>query len=87
MRVQHDWVLDRDECPIAEHPTEQTVDAINRGNVTAADGIHLDDLAIEQFEPVVVAENAGLGHALELGHREALGNDVGDHGAIPRHRL
>jgi hypothetical protein len=50
--------------------------------VTPADGIHLDDLAIEQLKPVVLSENAGLGHAMELIHREALGGDLGDHNAI-----
>jgi hypothetical protein len=42
------------------------VEVADEGPVAAADGRHLDDLAPDQLDAVVVAEDADLGHAVVL---------------------
>jgi hypothetical protein len=48
--------------------------------VPAADRAHLDDLAVDEFDPVVVfGEDTGLGHPVKLIRSKQFLCDVGKH--------
>src|SRR6185295_7091053 len=59
------------DSPIEEADREQMLDPRDRRRVGAADRRHLDDLALDELDPVVLAEDAGLAHAVILIEREA----------------
>src|SRR4029450_1218216 len=68
---EEQWILTPDDRPIDEADREQMLDPRNRRRVAAADGGHLDDLALDELDPVVLAEDAGLAHPVVLIEREA----------------
>ena len=48
--------------------------------VRGADGRHLDDLALDQLDPLVLAEDAGLRHPVVLVHGEQPARKLDLHG-------
>src|SRR5947208_5901126 len=50
------------------------------------DGRHGDDLAVDELDAVVLAEDPGLGHAVVFVHREAASRERHSHTIGPRHR-
>ena len=50
--------------------------------MAAADRRHLDDLALDELDPVVLADDAGLAHAVVLVEREAPMPERDGHGVL-----
>src|SRR5439155_20370671 len=66
----HDRILRGDHGAIAQTRDEQPVEVDDASGVAWIDGRHLDDLAVDQLEPLFGPEDAGLSHLVILVHRE-----------------
>ena len=76
--VEPQRVLDADKNhSLGRGAGKQPVEPLHEGGVRAADGVHVDDLPVDQFDAVVAREDAGLGHFV-------IGVDVEP---MPRRRL
>lgn len=67
-----DRILGIDQTPVGQAPLQEIQDAPNGGGVPVADGAPLEDLSFDQLEPLVRAENSGLGHTIELGRGDVV---------------
>ena len=70
LRVRADGVVDTSYGAAGEANGQELVEVAGERPVAAADGRHLDDLAPDQLDAVVFAEDAGLGHPVILRPRE-----------------
>src|SRR5207244_9477899 len=69
-RQDDDRVLRGDHGPGPEAREKQSVGVDHAADVSGVDGRHLVDLALDQLDTLVLAENAGLRHPMILVHRE-----------------
>ena len=61
---ENDRALDGDERSLAKPQREESSEVHDEGDVATPDGRHLDDLALDQLDPVVFAEDADLGYPI-----------------------
>lgn len=48
------------------------VKAVNAGGVPVSNWRHFDDVAVKQFDAIVLCKNAGFSHSVVVGHGEAV---------------
>jgi len=65
-----DGILNRYEKRISEFPAKQVIQTSYTRGMTASDRRHLDNLASQQLDAVILSENSCLAHLVELGDRE-----------------
>ena len=75
-----DGVLDLNDGLAGKVPREQRVETVDAASVRAPDGVHPDDLAVNEFDAIVFAEDSGLSHPVVLLDREQPG--LGSNGHI-----
>jgi len=56
--------LCRDESHVRDARHQDLHQAHDARGVTTTDRAHLDDLAVDKLHPVILAQDAGLGHAV-----------------------
>jgi hypothetical protein len=69
--AEDDGVLHPHDGATGQTRGQELVEVAGERHVAAADGRHLDDLAPDQLDPVVFAEDARLGHPIVLRPAEA----------------
>jgi hypothetical protein len=74
-----DGVLDLNDGLAGKVPREQRVETVDAACVRASDGVHPDDLAVNEFDAIVFAEDSGLSHPVVLLDREQPGLGSNDH--------
>jgi hypothetical protein len=75
--VEPDRALNTDDIPLALGSPQQLVQPHDASVVAAADGRHLDYLSFDELDPVVLVEDAGLGHAVVVMDGEMPPDDLG----------
>src|SRR4051794_21002566 len=70
--AEHNRALDTHDRLVAHAPKEPVSQTVDTCLVPPANRGHIGDLSIEQFHACVLGQNAGLGHAVVVGHRERM---------------
>ena len=68
---QNNAALDIHQGPASQATEQQLTQVEDEGLVAAANGRHREDLALDQLDAIVFAEDAGLGHPVVLLPRES----------------
>ena len=63
-------ILDADDSPLPRSCREEAGKAVNAGGVPAANRTHFDQLPVNEFNPIVFAQDAGLGHPVVFRNRK-----------------
>ena len=79
MGAEPDRTLHADERPAPEGSAQAVVEKVDGGGVAVADRGHHGNFALEEFDAVVLGEDAGGPHAVELVDREAVGGSDRPH--------
>ena len=77
-----DRVLHADDCVGSDCGGEQAGQLVDAAGMPAADRRHPDDFPIQQLEPVVLTEDARLGHPVEFVHAERPPEQLRVHGVL-----
>src|SRR2546425_1123112 len=63
-------VLHAEQYRVPQLPVQESDQSLHSGSMPWSDRAHLDDLPVEQFDAVVFVQNAHLGQAVVVVHRE-----------------
>jgi hypothetical protein len=70
--IEGEGILHPEQCDSSDARLEKLRDRTHERCVHAADGRHVDDLSVDQFDPVLGRENPRLAHPPVVGHGEAM---------------
>jgi hypothetical protein len=70
MVMQNDGVLHVHQDTFSQRLREKTLQATHTGGMPAANWRHFEDLPVDEFQPIVFAENPRLVHLLKFAHGE-----------------
>jgi hypothetical protein len=87
MPGEQKWALTPHDRSAAQPRREQMVNPGHSGRVDASDRRHLDDLALDELDPVVLAEDAGLAHPVIFIQREAPTLELDRHVFLAAHHV
>ncbi len=82
VEVQPNRALRLNDGAIPDRENQFTRGASHTCGVAMTDGRHCHDLAVDELQPVVPGQDAGLTHALILVSREAFPDDRWRHGGV-----
>ena len=78
-----DRVLDADHGPVTDTQCPQAIEADHRAGMVGADRLADDDVPMDQLEPVVLGQDAGLAHPVVLLDGEAVPGQQLTHATPP----
>jgi hypothetical protein len=78
--VESNGILNGYDRAIFDRPHQKAIEHVHRGEKRAVDRGHGNKLTLDKFDPLVLAENAGLTHLVIVGHAQRTnGNRRGMH--------
>src|SRR2546422_8913 len=70
VRENGDWILRPENRPTAKAGEQQIIQLCNTGRVMTTDWSHLDDVAADELDPIILVEDVGFDHPVVLVQRE-----------------
>jgi hypothetical protein len=86
MATEPNGALYPDDRPIADGENKPLIEAADHCRVPAADGRHLDHVSLDQLNPLLTLEDAGLSHRVEVVDRKPVAHGLGGPSELD-HRL